>query len=105
MLSQGELSCKIIFDPKVVENDSPSLKLIWLGLYFQGCVGGWLTGLSGNQTNTSLLLVLGSYPRLILPLKLLRSTIINLSEDSMTQTIPPHMGVWLSGFLKKKKLY
>ena len=69
--------------------------MIWLGLYFQGCVGGWLTGLSGNQTNLSLLLVLGSYPRLILPLKFLRSTIINLSKDGMTQTIPSHMGGWL----------
>ena len=69
-----------------------SLKLIWLGLYFQGCVGGWLTGLSGNQTNLSLLLVMGSYPRLILPLKFLRSTIFNLSEDGMTQTIPSHVG-------------
>ena len=78
------------------------LKLIWLGLFFQGCVWGWLTGLSGNQTNLSLLLVLGSYPRLILPLKFLRSTIINLSEDGMAQTIPSHMGGWLSGFLGKK---
>ena len=45
------------------------LKLIWLGLFFQGCVWGWLTGLSGNQTNLSILLVQGSYPRLILHLK------------------------------------
>ena len=84
------------------KKDSPSLKLIWLGLYFQGCVWGWLIGLSENQTNLSLLLVLGSYPRLILPLKLLKSTIINLSEFSMTQTIPSHFCRLLSGFFEKK---
>ena len=96
-----ELSCKIRIYPKVVRNVSPSLKLIWLGLYFQGCVGDWLTGLSGNQTNLSLLLVLGSYPRLFLPLKLLKRTVINLSEVSMTQTIASHVGGWLSGFFEK----
>ena len=46
--------------------------------------------------------MLGSYPRLILPLELLKSTIINLSEVSMTQTIPSHVGGWLSGFFEKK---
>ena len=46
--------------------------------------------------------MLGSYPTLILPLKLLKSTIINLSEVSMTQTIPSHVGGWLSGFFEKK---
>ena len=80
------------------------LKLIWLGLFFQGCVWGWLTGLSGNQTNLSILLVQGSYPRLILHLKLLKSTIINLSEVSMTKTIPSQLGGWLSGLKKNANI-
>ena len=45
---------------------------------------------------------LASYHRLILPQKLLKSTIITLCEVSMTQTIPSQDGEWLAGLFGTK---